>query len=211
MPKTTAEANTVLTDRLDSTFFGLSTTYPTLAGGSFTEPSPANGYARQAITYGTAASGSRSNSSALSFPASTGNQGRFVAGGIWSASTSGVLRYFEWLGKETSKYFQPADVNTTTNRITLTGHGWSDGDSAVIRTPAGSTIIAGASVDTEYFVKAIDANTIELYTNSGLTTILDITSAGAGSQEIFRFLPRNVNASGITLSFASGQIVNTEQ
>ena len=72
----------------------LSTTTPTDAGGNFTEPS-GNGYARvaaAAAVWDAAASGSKDNGSAITFPqASGGNWGTVTHFGIYDALTSGNL------------------------------------------------------------------------------------------------------------------------
>lgn len=64
------------------------------------------------------------------------------------------------------------DVNTTTSRITLTSHGLSNGD-ALIYSNQANTSIGGLTNNRGYFIKVIDANTVELYSNYAL---------GAGDQ-----------------------------
>lgn len=200
-------------------FVALGTTFPTEAGGSFTEVT-GGGYARVTMSgkWGTVSTGDPStvaNNVDVTFPESTG---AFASGAdilsfaTFDASTAGNMLRFDWLGRTASsdKYFQPADVNTTTNRITLTGHGYTSGDSVVLQTPAGSTLAAGVSANTRYYVNVVDANTLELHTNVGLSAIVDITTTGTGSQRIFKIVPRVVNAAGITLRFVSGALVETE-
>jgi hypothetical protein len=70
-------------------YLALYTAAPTDAGGG-TQVS-GNGYARQAITFGAAAGGAISNTSAVEFTASGGNFGTIVAVGIFDAATSGNL------------------------------------------------------------------------------------------------------------------------
>ena len=52
-----------------------------------------NGYARKAITFGTASSGSITNSGAVEFDTATGSQGTISHFGIYDASTSGNLLF----------------------------------------------------------------------------------------------------------------------
>jgi hypothetical protein len=70
-------------------YLALFTSNPTDAG-SGTEVS-GSGYARQAVTFGAAASGSATNSSQETFTASGGNFGTVTHIGIYDASTAGNL------------------------------------------------------------------------------------------------------------------------
>lgn len=84
-------------------YVGLSTTTPTQAGASFTEPS-GSGYARVAVTNSTTnfvAAGTQpstgyevENGTAITFPAATGSWGTVTYFGIFDASTSGNLLAF---------------------------------------------------------------------------------------------------------------------
>lgn len=75
-------------------YLGLFTTAPTDAGGG-TEVS-GSGYARQAITFGSAASGGTiSNTAAVAFTASGGNFGNVLAVGIFDALTTGNLLFWK--------------------------------------------------------------------------------------------------------------------
>lgn len=75
-------------------YLGLYTTAPTDAGGG-TEVS-GSGYARQAITFGSAASGGTiSNTAAVAFTAAGGNFGAILAVGIFDASTTGNLLFWK--------------------------------------------------------------------------------------------------------------------
>lgn len=61
------------------------------------------------------------------------------------------------------------DVNYSTNQITITGHGYANGDTSVYD-DNGNGPIGGLVVGTTYWVRVIDANTIELYTNYALNS-----------------------------------------
>lgn len=69
-------------------------------------------------------------------------------------------------------------VNTTNSRITCNGHGLANGARAFIRSTG--TLPTGAVIARDY-VKVIDTNTIELYTNETLTTQRTFTTAGTGT------------------------------
>lgn len=58
-----------------------------------------NGYARQEITFGTAALGEITSTANVSFTASGGNWGSVVATGIMDASTGGNLLYYDTINK----------------------------------------------------------------------------------------------------------------
>ena len=193
---------------------GLSSTIPNENGTNITEPS-GGGYARvtTAAKWGSVTSGSVSNNADITFPESTGTWGSEITHFIlFDASTAGNALRFEWLGRTSGsdKFFNPSDVNTTTNRITLTSHGYVNNDQVVFGVNSGSTLSSGLTANTRYHVKVIDANTIELYSDVALTTIIDITSTGSGTQFLFKIQPRTVNASGITLRFATGSLILTE-
>jgi hypothetical protein len=80
-------------------YVALSTTAPTEAGASFTEP-VGNGYARVAVTnnltnFPAAVAGAKSNGTQITFPAATGaGWGTLTHFGIWDASSGGNLLCF---------------------------------------------------------------------------------------------------------------------
>lgn len=86
----------------------------------------------------------------------------------------------------TDKTFATTDVNTSTDAITITAHGFAQ-DQIVRFTTTGS-LPGGISVGIDYYVNWIDANTIKLgasYNNSHYgSTILNITSTGSGTHTI---------------------------
>lgn len=103
MPASTYLANKLLEHQLGKTsytkptiYVGLSSTTPTAAGANVTEPSGGS-YARVATsgtTWGTAASGSITNSTAITFPAATadwasGSNLTYVV--LYDASTAGNM------------------------------------------------------------------------------------------------------------------------
>ena len=74
------------------------------------------------------------------------------------------------------------DVNAGTNRITISGHGYSTGDAVVYNaTSADTGLVSG----TTYYVAVVDANTISLSTteaNALAGTVIVLTGDGAGEQ-----------------------------
>jgi len=78
--------------------------------------------------------------------------------------------------------FFDGDVNTTTNRITVTSHPFTNAEAVNVtsygKVPGG---ISGNTAEF-YYIKSIDSNTVELYSDVGLTTIVNLTSATGGGQ-----------------------------
>lgn len=191
---------------------GLSSSRPDVSDDSnITEPS-GNSYARVNTNGSWNAVGSdrvTTNSAQIQLAESSGawdsgNLLRFFC--LWDATTSGNLLEYGEVGKQANKYFQPADVATGTNRITITSHGYSDSDQVVVRAPGGTTLATGLTDDTVYYVSSIDANTIELYTDSALTSIVNLTAQGTGTHVIYKIAAPSVGATPTTITFASGQL-----
>lgn len=83
-----------------------------------------------------------------------------------------------WQGRGATANKVISSVNTTNSRITCNGHGLTNGARAFIRSTG--TLPTGAAIVRDY-VKVIDANTIELYTNNTLTTQRTFTTVGTGT------------------------------
>lgn len=74
-------------------YLALFTTAPSETGGG-TEVS-GGAYARQAVTFGTPANGSMTNSAAIEFPTATASWGTAKAWGLFDAATSGNLTWYD--------------------------------------------------------------------------------------------------------------------
>jgi hypothetical protein len=80
-----------------------------------------------------------------------------------------------------SKTFNASsDVNYSTNRITIATHGYSNGD-YVMYNPGSNQLISGLSITLPYYVKRIDANIIELYSEYYLTNIISLGTSSTGT------------------------------
>jgi microcystin-dependent protein len=80
----------------------------------------------------------------------------------------------------------PADVNITTEEITVTGHSYRRTGFRV-RVSSTGTIIGGLAIDTDYYVIVVNANTIKLATtraNAIANTAINLTSQGTGTHTI---------------------------
>lgn len=76
------------------------------------------------------------------------------------------------------------NVNTSLDTITITDHGLSDGVSCVISEVSGNTLPAPLASGGTYYVKTNGANSISLYTDSALTELVDLTTAGTGTNTL---------------------------
>jgi microcystin-dependent protein len=80
----------------------------------------------------------------------------------------------------------PANVNITTEEITVTGHSYRRTGFRV-RVSSTGTIIGGLAINTDYYVIVVDANTIKLATtraNAIANTAINLTSQGTGTHTI---------------------------
>lgn len=75
-------------------------------------------------------------------------------------------------------------VDPATDRLTATAHGLSNGTRVTVRAQVGGTLPTGLTAGGTYYAKAPDANTLELYSDVGLTSIVNITADGTGTMEI---------------------------
>jgi hypothetical protein len=102
-------------------YAALFTADPTNAGTITSEPTAANGYARQAVTWGTIAAGSVTNSAAVTYPTATGSWGTIAYVGIMDVITllTGNMLYHGQLG--TSKTVGVGDqVSFAIGALTVT-------------------------------------------------------------------------------------------
>jgi hypothetical protein len=92
-----------------------------------------------------------------------------------------------------------SDINTSTGRITLTGHGLTNGDVLQYSNQA-NTSIGGLTNNRAYFVKVINSSTIELYTNYALGAADQVllTSTSTGTHTLTR---NTVSIGSTSLSF----------
>lgn len=88
---------------LSTCYLGLSTTAPNAAGGNFTEPGSANGYARALVGNSSASGtqvmaapsgGNTSNTDIIFFPEATSSWGTITHFGLWTAKTGGSLMVY---------------------------------------------------------------------------------------------------------------------
>lgn len=86
----------------------------------------------------------------------------------------------------TAKNFADSDVDTATDRVTITSHGYSTGRKGQLTTTG--TLPAGLSTGVDYFIIRVDANTVKFATslaNAQAGTTVDITAAAGGGTHTF--------------------------
>lgn len=93
-----------------------------------------------------------------------------------------------------SKSFTNAEVNPTTDTITITNHGFSDGDKLVFTADTLATLPSGINASTIYQVAGATTNTFTLQLDGGGSTI-NITDTGSGTF-------RSRSANGIIVAYA---------
>lgn len=195
MPLTTAGKNNLIS----VTAFTHAGAYTDLgvtevAGGS---------YARQAITWGAAASGVRANSAQISIPIPAGTTVQAV--GAWDASSAGNSQGFWQIG---STIAGAGTATASTDVIASFAHGLTTDDRVFVTAPAGSSLPTGLALATLYFVRA-----------SGLTTdafTLATTSGGAavnitadGEVAFFKTVPQLFSIAGnLILPATTGLVID---
>lgn len=83
-----------------------------------------------------------------------------------------------WQGRGSNSNRLITSVDPTNDRITCLAHGLIDGSKAFVRSTA---MRPGGLAVQSYFMKVIDVDTLEPYTDAALTQKVNITSAGSGT------------------------------
>ena len=104
------------------------------------------------------------------------------------------------------------DVDYTAYRIDITSHGFGNGD-PVTYTTGGTTPIGGLLNDNVYYVKAIDADTIELYEDFSLLNQVEFTSTPPNNNHTLTRYTVNLTDNSITLighGYSTGDAIRIE-
>jgi len=100
-----------------------------------------------------------------------------------------IIDVANWGGAKT---FSPSNVNTTSDRITITSHGFTSGD--VVALKSTGTLPSPLQTNVQYSVSVIDANTIELMdppVGAPGSGIVDLITQGSGTHSITNNLDLN--------------------
>lgn len=169
MPYTDACKNLML-DAFGITHFSLHTDIPNSSGSNeVTGGSPA--YARKAISFSSAATGSKAASTTPTFDVPAGTV-MFLGG--WTAITSGT--FLGWVPINGGSV-KGVGTATTGDTITSNGHGLSDTNRVTLQTVNGEALPTGLSATVVYFVISSATNTFQLSLTSGGAAV-DITAVG---------------------------------
>ena len=76
-----------------------------------------------------------------------------------------------------------SDVDATTDILTCTAHGLTDGHAVTVTADAGGSLPAGLTAGTLYYAKNVTTDTVSLHTAAAVASgnIVDITSTGSGT------------------------------
>lgn len=85
-------------------------------------------------------------------------------------------------------------INYTNDRLTFSGHGWSNGDYLEYDALTNDPLIGNVNDDAHYFVKVIDANTVEIYYDQSLTRKVDLRTGATGTHLFRRYPNQKVDA-----------------
>jgi hypothetical protein len=207
MPYNATGQNAALTGGLGNaiTHIGVHTTDPgTGANANATEAtggSPA--YARLAVSWGTAASGQRSNSGALAFDVPAGTYGYLSFWNALTGNTSNFLGYGPINGSV--KGFASVDTTLTNDQLFSVAHGLVDTDRVILYNVFAETLPTGLTEGTVYFVVSSATNTFKVSATSGGTAV-DITAVGGGELYFQKIIPE-VFASQGQITVAIGALV----
>lgn len=190
----------------DATLYAaLFTTVPADDGSGGVEANYTS-YARVAVTNNTTnfpSANPKLNGTAVAFPQATAAQAGQIKGlGWYTAASGGTLRAVSRLCDQ----LRPMAVGLATGDIIYcdAAHGWSADQPVIVWAPAGVTLPAGLSADTEYYVKSPSGNSLQLSATAGGAAI-DITANGGMYIARSRFTTVNngdtpsVAASGFSL------------
>lgn len=156
-----------------SIYLGLFTSAPDdtgagieVGGGSYTRQTLTSGFPAASGT-----SGSVTNSSNITYTTASANWGTVTHVALFDATNP--------------KSFTHTDINTGTDVITITTHGYTTADPVSISRPGGvGTMPTGITEGAVYYARNVSSNTITLHPTAadatGNTNIVDITAAGTG-------------------------------
>lgn len=144
------------------------------AGTEATGGSPA--YARQAVAFGAAASGQKTNSGALTFDVPAGSYGFLLFFNASTGNSNTFLGYAPING--TVKGFGTTDSSgVTNNTISSSGHGLADNDRVQLFNVFAESLPAGLTEGTIYYVVNSTTDTFKVSTTQGGVAV-DITGQG---------------------------------
>lgn len=171
--------------------------------GEATGGSPA--YARQAVTWGAAASGQKTNTGALTFDVPAGSYAFLTFYNVGTTANTGNYRGFAPLNGSL-RGFASVDTSLGNDQWLSVGHGLADGDRIMLfnvfaeTLPTGTGMTEGAIL----YVVSSATNTFKVSLTSGGAAI-DITAVGGGECFWQKVVPETFGAQG-QITVAIGQL-----
>lgn len=188
-------------------FVGIFTASDPGTGTNFTGTEATGGspaYARQAVTWGAAASGQKSNTNTLTFDVPAGTYGFF---GWFNASTGNTSNYegYAPFGGTVKGFGEVDSTGVTNDTITSSSHGLTTDDRVIFYNVFAESIPTGLTEGTLYFVLAsgLTSDVFKVATTSGGSAV-NITGQG----EVFfqKVVPETFGAQG-QITVAAGALV----
>jgi hypothetical protein len=153
-------------------------------GTEATGGSPA--YARQAVTWGAAASGQKANTGALTFDVPAGTYAFLLFFNHVSTNTNNFLGYAPINGA--AKGFFSVDTTLTNDALFSVAHGLADGDRVQLFNVFAESLPTGLSEGTVYFVVSSTTNSFKVSLTSGGAAV-DITAVAGGEGFFQKVIP----------------------
>ncbi len=161
------------------------------AGTEATGGSPP--YARQAVTWGAAASGQKSNSGALTFDVPAGSYAFLLFFNASSGNTNNYLGYMPINGLV--KGFFSVDTTLTNDALFSVAHGLADGDRVQLFNVFSEALPTGLTEGTLYYVVNSTTNSFKVSATSGGSPV-DITAVGGGEGYFQKVVPEVFGSQG---------------
>lgn len=161
--------------------------------GEATGGTPA--YARQAVTWGAAASGQKTNTGALTFDVPAGTYGFFTFFNAATGNTNNYRGHSPFGGVTALKGFFSVDTTLVNDQLLSVGHGMADNDRVMLFNVYAESLPTGLTEGTIYFVVSSAANTFKVSLTQGGAAV-DITAVGGGEGYWQRVVPETFGAQG---------------
>jgi hypothetical protein len=111
---------------------------------------------------------------------------------LWTVNYIGIIKAPSVLSStNTKRILSTFDMSGTgvdilNNRITVSNYAnFTDGDQVILTPSTGQSLPAGLAESTIYYVKTAGSSQVELYSDSALTTVIDITNVSTGTGTIY--------------------------
>lgn len=178
----------------------------TNAGTGASPEATGGSYARQAVTWGAAASGQKTGSSAtLTFDVPAGTYAFFGMYNALTGNTSNYRGFIPFGGATALKGFASVDTTLTNDQLLSVGHGMADGDRVILSPVFAETLPTGLTEGAVYYVVASATNTFKVALTAGGAAV-DITAVGGGEVFWQRVVPEVFAAPG-QITVAANQLV----